>query len=122
MIKTIISLFFLTVFAFGQYDYSLEDINPSSEYFNENIPMGSSIKTSTQTPGTGGYVQYYDNYGWSGTLSTYLSQLSEGSEFMVMFTTDIEFNHPGIEGIITFEAGVFYDIIIPNFIFFRDFY
>ena len=34
---------------------------------------------------------------------------------MVMFATDIEFDHPGIEGIITFEAGVFYDIIIHNF-------
>jgi len=22
---------------FGQYDYSLEDINPSSEYYNQNI-------------------------------------------------------------------------------------
>ncbi len=37
MIKTIISLFFLTVFAFGQYDYSLEDINPSSENYGLNI-------------------------------------------------------------------------------------
>tara|TARA_B100001250_G_scaffold79672_1_gene65444 strand:+ start:1939 stop:2106 length:168 start_codon:yes stop_codon:yes gene_type:complete len=37
MIKTTISLIFLTVVAIGQYDYSLEDINPSSENYGLNV-------------------------------------------------------------------------------------
>jgi len=37
MMKTILLSFFLTVIAFGQYDYSLEDINPSSENYGLNV-------------------------------------------------------------------------------------
>jgi len=37
MLKTNTILLLLFTLSFGQYDYSLEDINESSDYFGQNV-------------------------------------------------------------------------------------
>ena len=35
--KQILYLFFIISLSFGQYDYSLEDLNSSSDYYQQNV-------------------------------------------------------------------------------------
>ena len=59
-------LFFSLTFLFGQYDYSLEDLNPSSDYFQESI--GTSFFPNQIT------LHYFGSYNW-GTCTARFGQL-----------------------------------------------
>ena len=61
-------LFFSLTFLFGQYDYSLEDLNPSSDYFQESI--GTSFFPNQIT------LHYFGSYNW-GTCTARFGQLND---------------------------------------------
>ena len=54
MNRAIIKLFFTLAIVFGQYDYSLEDLNPSSENFGLNV--GTSFYEGNIT------IHYFGNF------------------------------------------------------------
>ena len=47
-------LFFCSVFLFGQYDYNLEDLNSSSDYYEDNV--GTSYFSGQVT------IHYFGHY------------------------------------------------------------
>ena len=55
MFKSILtSVLFLFALSFAQYDYNLEDLNPSSEFFSQNV--GTSLFSGSVT------LHYFGHY------------------------------------------------------------
>ena len=52
--RILISVLFLFSLSFAQYDYNLEDINTSSEYFGQNV--GTSLFSGSVT------LHYFGHY------------------------------------------------------------
>ena len=59
---------------FGEYDYSLEDLNSTSNYFEENV--GASYFPDNVT------LHYFGHYNW-GTCTTRFGQLNDLYEDLV---------------------------------------
>ena len=65
--RIILSSFFLT-FAFGDYNYSLEDLNSTSDYYQQNV--GTSFFSGQIT------LHYFGHFNW-GTCTARFGQLND---------------------------------------------
>ena len=68
------TLIFFITFLFSQYDYSLEDLNSSSDYFQDYI--GTSYFSNQIT------IHYFGHYNW-GTCTARFGQLNDLYEGLV---------------------------------------
>ena len=73
-ISRIILLTLCLSLVFGQFDYSLEDLNPTSNYFGDNV--GTSYFPDQVT------LHYFGHYNW-GTCTARFGQLNDLYENLV---------------------------------------